>query len=279
MIKYQYQLIKYVHDQFTGEFVNVGVIVYSPENLFLQSKVLNSYSRIIGLFPGANGIFINRLLRNFDSEISRISKSLKELFKPSPDLSSITNNILPKDDSALQISDVKFALDLDLNAAISDLFKDFVEKYIIHSNATNTLTDEEVWRKNYKTYFDRYQISERLTSHNVATSNDQFTFDHAWKNEIWHCYQPISFALQNKESIKDKVYKWVGKIQEINNSKEKIHLTFLSAIAHDHKALKDFIVSQLDKDTEHVQIDVVMESEAETIAKQIQELMLEHDEQ
>ncbi|MBK9481937.1 MAG: DUF3037 domain-containing protein [Bacteroidetes bacterium] len=62
MIKYQYQIIKYVHDQFTGEFVNVGVVIYSPDSHFLKAKVANRYSRINSLFPDANGRFILRLL-------------------------------------------------------------------------------------------------------------------------------------------------------------------------------------------------------------------------
>lgn len=277
MIKYQYQIIKYVHDQFTGEFVNVGVVIYSPDSHFLKAKVVNRYSRINSLFPEANGRFILRLLRNFESEIFSIAKQLSELFKPSADLKSITSDILPNDNSALQLSDVKLALDIDLDAALNDLYKDIVEKYIVLQHNSNTLSDDDVWKKRYKDYFDKYNVSERLTKHEVSTTNDIFSFEKAWKNEIWHCYQPISFELQNQESIKDKVYKWVGRIQEINKAKEKIHLTFLSSISENHKSLKKFIFNHLDYDTEQLQIDVVLDVDAEKTAKHIKEMMVEHD--
>ncbi|MBK9481936.1 MAG: hypothetical protein IPO02_08155 [Bacteroidetes bacterium] len=133
---------------------------------------------------------------------------------------------MPNDNSALQLSDVKLALDIDLDAALNDLYKDIVEKYIVLQHNSNTLSDDDVWKKRYKDYFDKYNVSERLTKHEVSTTNDIFSFEKAWKNEIWHCYQPISFELQNQESIKDKVYKWVGRIQEINKAKEKYTLHF-----------------------------------------------------
>lgn len=277
MIKYQYQIIKYVHDQFTGEFVNVGLVIYSPDSHFLKAKVVNRYSRINSLFPDANGRFILRLLRNFESEIFSISKQLSELFKPSADLKSITSDILPNDNSALQLSDVKLALDINLDAALNDLYKDIVEKYIVLQHNSNTLSDDDVWKKRYKEYFDKYNVSERLTKHEVSTTNDIFSFEKAWKNEIWHCYQPISFELQNQESIKDKVYKWVGRIQEINKAKEKIHLTFLSSISENHKSLKTFIFNHLDYHTEQLQIHVVLDVDAEKTAKHIKEMMVNHD--
>ncbi|MDP5172607.1 MAG: DUF3037 domain-containing protein, partial [Bacteroidia bacterium] len=40
MKKYHYQIIRYVHDHFTGEFVNVGVVVYSKENGFLDCRTV-----------------------------------------------------------------------------------------------------------------------------------------------------------------------------------------------------------------------------------------------
>lgn len=279
MIKYQYQIIKYVHDQFTGEFVNAGVVIYSPESRFLKSKVINRCSRINSLFPNANGRFVLRLLRNLESEIFSVANQLTELFKPSTDLNSITSDILPNDNSALQLSEVKLALDIDLDIALNDLYKDLVEKYILVQTNPNTLTDDDVWKKRYKDYFDKYKISERLIKHEVSTTNDVFSFDKAWKNNIWHCYQPISFELQNQESIKDKVYKWVGRIQEINKANERIHLTFLTSIADNHKSLKKFIINHLDYDTDQLQIDVVLDADAENTAKNIRKMMADHDQQ
>ncbi|HMP32054.1 MAG TPA: DUF3037 domain-containing protein, partial [Saprospiraceae bacterium] len=55
MKSYQYQIIKYVHDHFTGEFVNVGVVVYDPESKFFGCKLTKKYKRISNFFPSSDG--------------------------------------------------------------------------------------------------------------------------------------------------------------------------------------------------------------------------------
>jgi hypothetical protein len=279
MKTYQYQLLKYIHDHFTGEFVNVGVVIYSPEDRYLDCQVLRKYQRLTSFFPDANGRLLIRVLRNFESRINHVSKSLNELFKPSESLESITNNILPRDNSSLQLSQVKLALDVDLHAALDDLYNDLVVKYIPDAGANDSLNDEDVWKLKYKSHFEKYQLSSKLTTHNVRTKNDIFAFDKAWKNHIWHCYEPVSFALQNKESIKDKVYKWAGKIQGIQQANEKLHLTLLSSLNPKHRDLNSFIHSYLDLQSENLTVKIVLENEAEKTAKELHSKMLAHDEE
>lgn len=81
----------------------------------------------------------------------------------------------------------------------------------------------------------------------MNTQNDSFSFDKSWKNEIWHCYQPISFDLQSAESIKDKVYRWSGRLRELNSSSQKIHLTFLATLSNHFEGLNNFITHSLDQ--------------------------------
>ncbi len=59
MIKYQYQILRYVHDQFTGEFGNLGVVMYAPKNRFLKCKVVSKYARLSSFFGEINGQFFS----------------------------------------------------------------------------------------------------------------------------------------------------------------------------------------------------------------------------
>ncbi|MEA5427330.1 DUF3037 domain-containing protein [Arcicella lustrica] len=276
MKKYQYQILRYVHDQFTGEFVNLGVVVYSPDELFLKASVSQRYGRITAMFPNANGKFIAKIAKNFESSIKEVSSQLTSLFRPSENLSIITKSILPQDDSALILTEVRHAIDIEIDTAISDLFHDLVEKYL-DKTSEHTLSDEDVWRKKYKSYFDKYRITNRLTSHEVSTKNDSFLFDKSWKNEIWHCYQPISFNLHSSDAIKNKVYRWSGILREMDTSNEKIHITFLATLSDSHQKLNDFIKQSLDQNSDFVEVDVVLESDAELIAQKISNQILEHD--
>ena len=277
MKKYQYQLVKYVHDQFTGEFVNVGIVLFSPENQFLDCRMVDKQSRLIGLFPKANWRFLTKIFKNIEGSLKSEAKLMGGLFSKVNDLERITNQVFAKDNSAIQFSQVKVGLDVDLKAAFSDLYFDLVEKYIQVPPKKKSLTDNDVWQTKYKAYFEEYHIANRLVKHKLVTSNDEFTFEKSWKNHIWHCYQPVSFLLQDKDSIKDKVYKWAGKLKEIKSADEKIHITFLTSLSKKHKDLEDFIEEYLTIHETNLQVDIVQESEAEKFVKEVQALMLAHD--
>lgn len=276
MKKYQYQILRYVHDQFTGEFVNLGVVVYSPEESFLKTYISQKYGRVTSLFPNANGIFILKVLRHFESSINRVAKELEQIFLPSENLASITKLILSPDDSALMLSEVKYAIDLDLESALNDLYNDLVEKYL-DVPSKHSLSDDDVWKKKYKSYFDKYRITERLSSHQISTKNDSFIFDKSWQNEIWHCYQPISFDLISSEAIRNKIYRWSGILKEIETTNEKVHISLLTTLSNNYKELNSLIINSLTQDSELIKIDVISDLEAEMIAQKISLQIQEHD--
>ncbi len=130
MIRYQYQIIRYVHDQFTGEFVNVGLVLYAPRMLFLKARVTDAFSRVTGMFPEANEVFIRSTLQEFANRIDEYSFELRQIEKSVDDLAFITEAILPKDESALLLTEVKSAIDSDVEIAFDDLFMQMVTKYI-----------------------------------------------------------------------------------------------------------------------------------------------------
>ncbi|MEZ4904534.1 MAG: hypothetical protein R2822_23690 [Spirosomataceae bacterium] len=102
---------------------------------------------------------------------------------PSEHLATITKLILPQDDSALVLTEVRHGVDIEIESTLGDLYYDLVEKYL-DQTPEHSPNDDEVWKKKYKTYFDKYNITNRLTTHEVTTKNDSFSFDKSWKNEI-----------------------------------------------------------------------------------------------
>jgi hypothetical protein len=279
MKKYQYQIIRYQHDHFTGEFVNVGVVVYSKENQFLKSKTTSKYQRITHMFPEANGQWIIRVLNNFKSKIAEAAKELDELFSPSEHLDFITNKIISPDNNALQLSEVKSAIDVDLEIALEDLYNSQVEKYLPPRDNNQSLQDEDVWKLKYKNYFEKYGIDKRLKLHEVQIPKDVLSFDKSWKNEIWHCYEPLSFVVKESDYVKDKVYKWAGKLRGLQQSKEPLHLTLMTSISSNHKELTSFILEYLKISSDNLTVDIVTDDQAEKLAMEIRNKMDAHDRQ
>lgn len=277
MKKYQYQIIRYMPDHFTGEYINVGIVLYAKEERFLASKTTGRYKRITAFYPPANGKWIIKLLQNFDRQIRAASEELNELFQPHDSLEEVTASILIRDSNAVQLSEVRWGIDMNLEAALDDLYHSLVEKYILSPAETKTMLDIDVWRTKYKQYFEKYGVEKRLVVHEINVPKDVISFDMSWKNEVWHSYEPLSFVLQEKESIKDKVYKWAGKLQGLQQAEEPLHLTLMTSITDEHKDMEPFIFEYLKVDTEMLKVRIVSEDKAEALAKEIKEEIDKHD--
>ncbi|WP_158994363.1 DUF3037 domain-containing protein [Mucilaginibacter sp. L196] len=275
MKKFEYQIIRYLHDRTTGEFVNVGIVLFEPTGRFLEAKMLNKFSRISNFFEEFNGYFLLNTLKHFQKEIRSVNLDLyffnsSNSFDSEKDynLSDITKKILVQDDSALYLSNVKYGLDLDAGKALDDLYERLVDKYNIDASK-EVHTDAYVWTKVYKAHFDRLGITPRLKDHTIKTHNDQIKFDKAWKNGVWNCYQSLSFDLKREDSIKTKVYKWSGIIKELESSNEKMNLFFLTTSPKTSEHLNIFIKDTLSQSNNDVKVTIIHENEAEQFARNV----------
>lgn len=280
-VKYQYQLIRYKHDRVTGEFVNVGLILYSSKNKFLKCKVVTKYSRISNFFNhSADYSSLHKTLRYIESYVTKKAIELNEFFISDnlPDsITSITNQIIPKDDNALYFSEEQGGVDYSLEGAFNDIFNRLIDYYNIETDR-EIISDKKVWSKYYKSYFDKHGVSAKLKPHKVKTPTDDVVFDKSWKNGSWHCFQALSLSLKKEDSIKSKLYKWSGILDNLENSTEDLHLYFLTSDFEKHKNLEGFIANNIiSHQTKKLQITLVTEKEAEDLAITIQQAIVNHD--
>lgn len=278
MKTYQFQILRYRHDFFTQEFVNVGIVIFNREEKILKVEILKKYSRISDFFANADGKYLKEKLKEVENAIQLTQKKIlnPELFDNNiQDLEKITENILPKDDGSFYFSEVQIYLDIDITPALEDIFNKYILSHLAESSSYNT--DEKVWNDIYQNYFDKYEITPKLMTHTIKTQNDEFKFEHAFKNGIWNIYEPISFNLQDTQNIKNKVYKWVGKIAELSNISEEVSLNFLSDMPKKDD-LQQFIKSKLNNDTQKslLHIKIINGQNIETFIKEEKEKIINH---
>lgn len=272
MKKYQYQVLRYLPDRISGEFINIGVVLYCPEERYLKAKVVEKIGRLSSTFDIKDS---HSLLRTIKFIRVSFQHREKEVFDASngqtiENLATITNLVLPKDDSSLFFTEVKLGLDMDCDKALEDLYYRMT-KDSDDIKDMDIRKDAEVWSKIYKDYFQEAGIIPHLKKHTVTTQTDEISFDRAWKNGSWHCFEPLSFNLQKIDSIKNKVYRWAGKIQELDKSEEAINLILLTKLPSKHHQLNDFIQSQFDIKRDNLKVTLVNENEAEGFVKNLQQ--------
>jgi len=271
MKTYQYQILRYFHDLVTEEFVNVGIVIFSNKDKYLDSKFITKYRRISKFYSGhiTNNLLKN--LRDLEIKLVKLNSDIKDKlpFDNYKDIKSITSKVLPIDDSALQFSEIKTGITLNYDFTLNDLFERIVNKYEI-TEERKSRSDEDAERIIYKDYFAKYGITNKLSKKEIITANDKFEFE-GWKNGIWHCYKPISLDYLDESSIRSKVYRWAGIKDELQTAGENFKL-FILALNPNQKfksELKNFIIKKLQLENNSHKIEVIPEEQFERFTNRV----------
>jgi hypothetical protein len=236
---YDYSILRYVHDIATGEFVNVGVVVYSSNANFFDYNLRRSFGRISDLFPDIRAHAMKSLLRVVAKGLESIKMStglVLDLHERAESFGQILNSVLPKDDSALVWASNGTGVSNNLERVLLRLFDRYVAKYD-RPRQKHGRTDEDIVRSVKRKLEDRHLLGffEEKT---IQGKSDDVKFDFAWKNGVWHCIEPVSFDLNAAENIREKAHKCAGEIIGISDSPEKFKV-YLILGKPDRPELKD----------------------------------------
>src|SRR5579859_2937884 len=158
MTTIQYQILRYLPDRVSGEFVNLGIIAFDASTRTLKGRFINKIGKISGFFPHVNSRYLIKSVKTIQecSEEYATRMRLEFSFKEVKNLDEITKTILLKDDSALIFSEIKKTLDIHVDATVDDLFSRFVSAHLMEEEDEEVRKDKEVWNKVYKKHFDDY---------------------------------------------------------------------------------------------------------------------------
>ncbi len=65
--------LRYLHDVVTGEFANIGVVLYSPEQRFLEARFTTSYERLNAIFLKIDHLHFRALMRYLANRFEEIA--------------------------------------------------------------------------------------------------------------------------------------------------------------------------------------------------------------
>jgi hypothetical protein len=227
------------------------------------------------MFSKIDGDRFKQQTRYIEEELSNLGKKLKQ--RPLPfaelegDLESLLRRVLPADDSALQFSPCGFGVSADLNKTLEELYERYVDRYASEQE-TSSRSDEEVWRT-FRTPLERRNLISVLEPKTINAPDYDYAFQAGWKNGIWHVYEPVSFDLIEPNSLLEKANRWVGRSASLAESAEKFKLHLLIGAPRNPNLGETFrrstsILRKMVTDTE-----LVMETEAEQFAAELEREM------
>ena len=268
-------VLRYVHDVVTGEFANIGVVLYAPEQRFLEARFATSYERLNAIFLKIDHLHFRALMRYMANRFEQLGGEIRDglTVQPVNALSEIVKQVLPPDDSSLQWSQQGGGITDDPARVLGELYKRFVERYIAGATQVSR-TDEEI-AKPFKAKLGK--VASKLSEKTIETKDYQYDFQFAWKNDVWHLYEPVSFDLVDPNSIREKANRWLGRGVALNDAKERFKIHFLLGEPRQPGTKEAFANALHLLQKIPGQKELVRESEVEVFAQHVAEEIVSHD--
>jgi hypothetical protein len=175
----------------------------------------------------------------------------------------------------MQFSQAGVGLSHDLEKTVADLFERYVNRYSTTSDPIRR--DEDVWRSTFKEPLERRHITAYLAPKRIVAPNYEYEFERAWKNNVWHVYQPVSFDMVERSSIVEKANKWVGRAASLIDSTDKFKIHLLLGAPGDRQLQDTFIKAQNILKKMPGKAELIQEDEAEAFAEEFEKEIRQHE--
>lgn len=242
---YTFSVLRYIHDIVSGEFVNVGVALYAPQARFLGVVCSNTYGRLSSFFGGIEGEHFKRMMRHISSGIEELAERLwteLPLEKIPSDVRSCVDQVWPPDNSSLQFSLVRGGITEDPQATLEELYERVVERYARRVQPPSR-ADEDIL-KIFRDTLAQRQVLARLHPKKILTIDYEHEFPLAWKNNIWHVSEALSFDLTTSGNILEKANQWLGRAYSLAESQEAFKLYLLLGRPQQEKLKSSFVKAE-----------------------------------
>lgn len=276
-IPYSFTVLRYIHDIVSGEFINVGVVLYAPKARFLSAICTPRYGRISKMFSNVAGDHFKNVTRyiqsKLDEEGERLSTELP-FDKLPASVMDFTGRVLPVNDSSLQFSPEGYGVTANAQETLEQIYSRYVEKYYERPEKQSR-SDEDIW-KVYKKPLEEKRILANLVSHQISGLNYDYEFKYCWKNEQWRIQEPVSFDLVEASSITDKANAWLGRITSLADGGEPFKLNVLIGSPQDERLKSAFVKAQNILHKMPCEHEFIKEDEAEGFAEDLKKEIEAH---
>lgn len=222
---YSFVTLRYVHDVVTGEFANVGVVLYAPAERYLEARFTSSYERLNALFVKIDHANYRNLIRYLSHRFVELAAEVRGGLNLAPvqGIEELVRRVLPPDDSSLQWSAMSGGFSANLGETVGQLYARMIERYT-RSGEVASRNDEDI-AKPFKARLQK--AAEKLHEKRIVAKDYQYDFHYAWQNSIWHLYEPVSFDLLLPGSIVEKANNWLGRGVALHDSLERFKIHFI----------------------------------------------------
>jgi hypothetical protein len=217
MRPYQFVILRYINNIVSGEFVNIGLLMWLPDERRMSYYVNSNSSRMSHFFYPFDVTGYKQMVHRIVTRFSRGQSDVDQLhlFKKTPEsLSELQNRIIKEDSSCFQWSSVKSGMVESPEKRFKQLVGELIARHE-HKDVYERRKDSRILR-NIEDSLEQYGLIPQLRkTRNFSSAHISFEFKLSWQNRVPQVLQPISFDYENGGDIINKALIWNGRLQAL----------------------------------------------------------------
>jgi hypothetical protein len=219
-VPYASALIQFRPIVSSGERLNVGVIVHSPETGQVAWHVSDRYGRLTSVYPNLDGASYRRMISHIRNSIRRAAGNQEatqgNLQLKAVSLESILNTVIPSPSSNFTWIVLGHGLCTDVAERARELRSEFITRFE-GQKGRERIDDRVIWERVQEN--DAFhQIAAVIHPRKLETSNYEYTFRGSWTNGRLQVVEPVSFDYVKPGDMLEEANKWRGRLEELRSS-------------------------------------------------------------
>jgi hypothetical protein len=215
-----YAIVRFMPFVETGEFANVGVVLFAPNARYFGFKLLgNRYSRVTHFFEQMDAKVFRTAMKTCKEELVRIDRMLKQMgtdlrFKALDREGTLAlwNEVIKPRETMLQFSESRLVLTDNAQTKVIELFKYYVER-----NFVTPERQEQLLERGVRGWLREANLTDQF--HSAPVGNEdyhvQFPFVAGPEDHPDRIIKPLNLSLDNAARIIDHGGKWIVRINAL----------------------------------------------------------------
>ena len=228
---YSASYLRYVHDPVTGEFANVGVLVWAPLSRELHFVGTAKTQRLARFFHNFGDEDHQNVIGYAQKEFAKLADKLRKQSELPFDLSASRARdlgllVIPFDDATYQWSPSFGGYAVDAKAIAEEIFQEAIGVHQKKAAGAARRSEQVIYKEHYQATFESERVKPFIHPHRVVAPRVAYDFPRAYQNGVWNCFEIVSLDYQNAETIEKRGLEWESRVRHLQDSSEKaqIHL-------------------------------------------------------
>jgi len=211
----QYAIVRFAPFVETGEFANIGVVLFAPKVGYFDFKLENKkYSRVTNFFNEIEGGDYKEIVNNFNLELQRICNMVRMDPSEQEVNETIFKDVVKNREGMIQFSKPRILLAADPKEQVQKIFNYYVERNFVSNEHRETILEARV-----KKWFRDVSISQTFKRERIGDDiyHATFPFVSMADNKPVKIIKPFFLGQKEPSQIIDHSLAWKGKLERLHS--------------------------------------------------------------